>query len=112
MILPRSTACCWLSGMTIGRKVTDRQQAIRVHMRVKRQHQRWTLLHDPHAGMTMAMHPACVACGPLAPTLQVHLVGGKISGLAPYQQPWRKAAHDLGDMLVNGVRAGLPRLWP
>src|SRR5215471_12905252 len=96
--------------MTIRRKVTDRKHAIMVHMRVKRQHQRWTLLHDPHAGMTMAMHPAFVAFGTLKPTLQVQIVGGKISGLAPSKQPWLKAAHHLGEMLVDGVDTGLPRL--
>ncbi|HSX80580.1 MAG TPA: hypothetical protein VLQ80_18670, partial [Candidatus Saccharimonadia bacterium] len=76
--------------MTIRRKVTDRQQAIMVHMRVKRQHPRWTLLHDPHAGMTMAMHPAFVAFGTLEATLQVHIVGGKIRRLASDKQPWPK----------------------
>jgi hypothetical protein len=59
--------------MTIRRKVTDCKRAIMVHMRVKRQHQRWTLLHDPHAGMTMAMNPAFVAFGTLEPTLQVQI---------------------------------------
>jgi hypothetical protein len=96
--------------MPIWRKVTDRKQAIMVHMRVKRQHQRWTLLHDPHAGMTMAMNPAFVAFGTLEPTLQVQIVGGNISRLAPYKQPGLKAAHHLGEMLVDGVSAGLPRL--
>ena len=81
-----------------------------VHMRVKRQHQRWTLPHDPHAGMTMAMHPAFVTFGTLEPTLQVHMVGWKISRLASPKQPRLKAAHHLGAMLVDGVGAGLPRL--
>jgi hypothetical protein len=96
--------------MTIGRKVTDRKQAIMVYMRVKCQHQRWTLLHDPHAGMTMAMNPAFVAFGTLEPTLQVQIVDGQISRLAPSKQPWLKAAHHLGEMLVDGVGTGLPRL--
>src|SRR5919197_6241902 len=62
-------------GTTIRLKITDRKRAIMVHMRVKRQHQRWALLHDPHAGMAMAMNPACVAFGTLEPTLQVQIVG-------------------------------------
>jgi hypothetical protein len=96
--------------MTIWHKVTDRKQAIMMHMRIKRQHQRWALLHDPHAGMTMAMNSAFVAFGPLEPTLQVQIIGGKISRLAPYKQPCLKATHQLGEMLVDGVGAGLPRL--
>jgi hypothetical protein len=60
--------------------------------------------------MTMAMNPACVAFGTLEPTLQVQIVGGNISRLAPYKQPGLKAAHHLGEMLVDGVSAGLPRL--
>jgi len=98
------------AGKTIRCKVTDRKQAIMVHMRVKGQHQRWPLLHDPHAGMTMAMHPAFVAFGTLEPTFQVQIVGWKISRLASYKQPWLKAAHHRGEMLVDGVGAGLPRL--
>ena len=61
-------------------------------------------------GFTMAMHPAFVAFGTPEPTLQVQIVDGKISCLAPYKQPWLKAAHQLGEMLVDGVSAGLPRL--
>src|SRR4029450_13358426 len=98
------------AGMTIGRKVTDRKQAIMVYMRVKCQHQRWTLLHDPHAGMTMAMNPAFVAFGTLEPTLQVQIVGRKISRLASYKQPRRKATHHLGEMLVYGVSVGVTHL--
>src|SRR2546426_6015339 len=90
------------AGMTIRRKVTDRQQAIMGHMRVKRHHQRWTLLHDPHAGMTMAMHPAFVAFGTFEATLQVHIVGGNIRRLASDKHPWLNAAHHLGAMLVDG----------
>jgi len=70
------------------------------------------LLYDPHAGMTMAMNPAFVAFGPLAPTLQGQIVGGKISRLASDKQPWLKAAPHRGAMLVDGVGTGLPRLLP
>src|SRR6266852_9536771 len=70
------------AGMTIRRKVLDRQRTIMVHMRVKRQHQRWTLSYDPHAGVAMTMDPAFVAFGTFAPTLQVHIVGRTLSRLA------------------------------
>jgi len=63
-----------------------------------------------HAGMTMAMHPACVAFGTLEPTLQVQIVGRKLSRLASHKHPWFKAAHHLGKRLLNGIRAGLPLL--
>jgi len=98
--------------MPIRRKVTDRKRAIMVPMRVKRQHQRWTLLHDPHAGMAMTMHAAFVAFGTLEPTLQVHMVSRNINRLASDKQPWRKADHRHGAMLVDRVGAGLPRLVP
>ena len=96
--------------MTIRLKVLDRKWAIMVHMRIKRQHQRWTLPHDPHAGVAMAMDTAFVAFWTLEPTLQVHIVGWKISRLASHKQPRCKAAHHLGEMLFNGIGAGLPRL--
>ena len=58
----------------------------------------------------MAMDTAFVAFWTLEPTLQVQIVGGKISRLASYKQPRLKAAHHLGEMLLNGVGACLPRL--
>ena len=100
----------WHAGMTRRLKVTDRQWAIMVHMRVKRHQQRWTLRHDPHAGMPMALHPACVAFGTLEPTLHVHMVSRKISRLASSKPPGLNAAHPHGERLVDGVGAGLPRL--
>jgi len=83
-----------------------------VPRRVQRPHPRWTLRPDPHAGRTMALHPACVAFGSRAPTLQVPRVGGTSSRLAPSKPPWLKAAPPLGAMRVDGVRAGRPRLVP
>jgi hypothetical protein len=91
--------------MTIRLKVIDRKWTIVVHMRVKRQHQRWTLPHDPHAGVAMAMNPAFVAFWTLEPTLQVQIVGWTISRLASHKHPRLKAAHYLGEMLLNGVGA-------
>ena len=96
--------------MTIRLKGIDRQWTIVVHMRVKRQHQRWTLPYDPHASVAMTMDPAFVAFGTCEPTLQVHIVGWKLSRLTPHKQPRFKAAHHLGKMLLNGSRTGLPLL--
>ena len=45
------------AAMAVGLQVIDRQRAIMVPVRVERQHQRWTLLHDPHARMAPAMSP-------------------------------------------------------
>lgn len=96
--------------MPIRLKVIDRKWTIVVHMRVKRQHQRWPLPYDPHASVAMTMDPAFVAFGTFEPTLQVQIVGRKLSHLPPYKQPRFKAAHHLGKMLLNGSRAGLPPL--
>ena len=96
--------------MTIRLKVIDREWTIVVPMCVKRQHQRWTLPYDPHASVAMTMDPAFVAFGTFEPTLQVQIVGRKLSRLASHKQPWFKAAHHLGKMLLNGIRAGLPLL--
>src|SRR5215470_15471325 len=96
--------------MTIRLKVIDRKWTIVVHMRVKRQHQRWPLPYDPHASVAMTMDPAFVAFRTFEPTLQVQIVGRKLSRLAPHKQPRFKAVHYLGKMLLNGLRAGLPLL--
>ena len=96
--------------MTIRLKVIDRTWTIVVHMRGKRQHQRWPLPYDPHASVAMTMDPAFVAFGTFEATLQVHIVGRKLSPLTPYKHPRFKAAHHLGKMLLNGIRTGLPRL--
>jgi hypothetical protein len=73
-----------------------------VHLCIKRQQQRWTLTHDPHARLTTAMPPTLVAFGAFAPTLQVPMVGWHLGGLATHQQAGRKAAHPLGDVLLKG----------
>src|SRR6266702_8065965 len=98
------------AGMTIRLKVIDREWTIMVHMCVKRQHQRWALPYDPHASVAMTMDPAFVAFGTFEPTLQVQIVGRKLSHLTPYKQPRFKSAHHLGKMLLNGICAGLPFL--
>ena len=98
------------AGITIRLKVRYRQWAIMVHRRIKRQHQRWPLPHDPHASVAMAMDTAFMTLWTLEPTLHVQIVGWKISRLASHKYPRLKAAHHLGAMLLNGVGAGLPRL--
>jgi len=59
----------WHAGTTIRFKVRDCKWASMVPMCIKRQPQRWTLPHDPHAGVAMAMETAFVAFGSLEPTL-------------------------------------------
>jgi len=98
------------AGLTIRLKVIDCKWTIVVHMRVKRQHQRWTLPYDPHTGVAMTMDPAFVSFRTFEPTLQVQIVDRKLSYLTPHKQPRFKAAHDLGKVLFNGIRAGLPLL--
>jgi len=96
--------------MTVRLKVIARKRALMVHMRVKRQHQGWTLLHDPYARVATAMEPTLVSFGPFEPTFQIQIVCRAISHLPTDKQPWLKAAHHLGEMLVNGVSACLPLL--
>src|SRR3989442_7749536 len=79
-------------------------------MRVKRQHQRRTLLHDPHPCMVAAMDPALMTFGTLEPTLQIHIVFREIGRLTLHKQPQLKTAHHLGKLLVHGVTACLPLL--
>jgi hypothetical protein len=57
------------TGQPVGRKIINRTWLLVVHMRSKRQHQRWTLPHNPHANVAMAMEAALVTFGPLEPTL-------------------------------------------
>ena len=51
------------ASMPVGLKVIGRKWAIMMHMRVKRQQQRRTLLHDPNARVATAMDPTLVAFG-------------------------------------------------
>jgi hypothetical protein len=96
--------------MPVGLKVIGRKRAIMMHMCVKRQHQRRPLLHDPNARVATAMDPTLVAFGTFEPTFQIQIVYREIGCLATHKQPRLKAAQQLGEMLVNGVGAGLPRL--
>ena len=57
------------TGKPVGLKIINRKWALVVHMRIKRQHQRWPLLDNPHTGVAMAMDAALVTFGPLEPTL-------------------------------------------
>jgi hypothetical protein len=93
------------AGMPVGLKVIGRKRAIMMHMRVKRQHQRGTLLHDPNARMATAMDPTLVAFGTFEPTFQIHIVSRESGCLATHKQPRLTAAQQLGEMLVNGVGA-------
>src|SRR4029434_96596 len=96
--------------MPVGLKVIGRKRAIMKPMRGKRQQQRRPLLHDPNARVATAMAPTLVAFVTFAPTFQIHIVSRKIGHLATHKHPRLKAAQQLGDMLVNRVGAGLPRL--
>ena len=98
------------ASMPVGLKVIGRKWAIMMHMRVKRQQQRRTLLHDPNARVATAMDPTRVAFGTFEPTFQIQIVYRKLGHLATHKQPRLKAAQQLGEMLVNRVGAGLPRL--
>ena len=64
--------------MTVGRKVIDRKLAIMVHMRVKRQQQCRTLLHNPYPRVATAMKPTLMAFGTLKPAFQIHIIGRTI----------------------------------
>ena len=96
--------------MPVGLQVIGRQRAIMMHMRVKRQHQRRTLLYDPNARVATAMDPTLVTFGTFEPTFQIQIVCGAIRHLPTYKHPWLKAAHHCGEMLVHGVSACPPRL--
>jgi hypothetical protein len=91
--------------MPVGLKVIGRKRAIMMHMRVKRQHQRRTILDDPNARVATAMDPTLVTFGTFEPTFQIHIVCREIGHLATHKQPRLKATQHLGKMLVNGVSA-------
>jgi len=93
------------AGMPVGLKVIGRKRAIMMHMRVKRHHQRRTLLYDPNARVATAMNPTLVPFGTFEPTFQIHIVCREIGRLATHKQPRLKATQHLGKMLVNGVSA-------
>ena len=101
---------CRHAGMPVGLKVIGHKRAIMMHMRVKRQHQCWTLLYDPNARVATAMDPTLVTFGTFEPTVQSQIVCRAIGRLATHKQPRLEAAQHLGKMLGNGVGAGLPRL--
>ena len=98
------------TGTPVGRKIITRQWRLVVHMRIKRQQECWPLPYNPHASVTMARDAALVPFGPLAPTREVQMVRGKIRRLATHKHPRLTAAHHLGTMLIDGIRARLPRL--
>ena len=57
------------TGKPVGRQIINRKWLLVVHMRIKRQHERWTLPDNPHTSVAMAMDAALVPFGPLEPAL-------------------------------------------
>src|SRR5438876_1478667 len=106
----RLLLACRHTAMTVGLKILDRKGGIMMHVCIKCQHQRWTLLYQPNARMATTMNPTLVAFGTFEPTLQIQIVFWKIGHLSPHKQPRLKTAHHLGKLLVNGVNACLPLL--
>lgn len=74
-------------GKPVGLKLITRTWALVVHMRLTRPPQRWPLPDNPHASVAMAMAAALGTCGPLAPTLSIHMVRWHISRLTPPHNP-------------------------
>jgi len=106
----RLLLACRHTAMTVRLKVLDRKGVIMMHVCIKCQHQRWTLLYQPNARMATAMNPTLVAFGTFEPTLQIQVVFRKIGRLATHKQPRLKTVHHLGKLLMNGVSTCLPRL--
>ena len=100
------------AGMPGGLKVIGRQRAIMMPMRVKRQQQRRTILYDPNARVATAMDPTLVTFGTFEPTFHIHIVCRDIGRLATHKHPRLTATQPRGNMLGNGVSAGLPRRLP
>ena len=94
--------------MTVGLKVIDRKRAIMVHMRVKRQHQCRTLLHNPYPRVATAMEPTLMAFGTLKPTFQIQIVGRKIGCLTTRQTTPAQSCSSFW----RNVGAWDPRLTP
>src|SRR5437867_2612795 len=89
---------CRHTAITVGFKVIDRKRAIMMHMRVKRQHQRRTLLHQSNAHVAPSMNPTLVAFGTFAPALHIHIVFWKIGRRSTHTVPLRHGAHDPGKL--------------
>src|SRR5438552_3730600 len=106
----RLLLACRHTAMTVRLKVLDCKGGIMMHVCIKCQHQRWTLLYQPNARMATTMNPTLVAFGTFEPTLQIQVVFRKIGRLATHKQPRLKTAHHLGTLLVHGGSACLPRL--
>ena len=69
---------CRHAAMTVGCKVIDRKRALVMHMRVKRQQQRRTLLNQSNTHVATAMNSTLVAFGTLKPAFQIQIIGRKI----------------------------------
>src|SRR5712691_200835 len=106
----RLLLACRHKAMMVRLKVLDRKGSIMMHVCIKCQHQRWTLLYQPNARMATTMNPTLVAFGTLEPTLQIQIVFWEIGRLTTHKQPRLKTAHHLGKLLVHGVSACLPGL--
>ena len=106
----RLLLACRHTAMTVRLKVLDRKGGIMMHVCIKCQHQRWTLLYQPNPRMATTMNPTLMPFGTLEPTLQIQIIFREIGRLTTHKQPQLKTAHHLGKLLVHGVSACLPGL--
>src|SRR5712671_2803401 len=83
----RLLLACRHAAMTGRLQVLDRTGGLMMHVCIKCQQQRWTLLYQPNARMATTMHPTLVAFGTFEPTLHIHVVFRKSGRLAPHKHP-------------------------
>jgi len=70
---------------------------------VQRQHECGAFQNDTDAGVVMAVNPPFMPLGLAEEAFQVEIVLGQV-GVAARKQPRLKTGHDLGHVLVHGIR--------
>ena len=72
-------------------------------MRVQRQGEGWTFLHEPDTGMAVPVNATLVSLGQAEPAFQAQVVLDQL-GVASDKQTGLEAGHHLGHLLVDRVR--------
>ena len=75
-------------------------------MNVQGVYQSRTFLHNPDAGMFVAMNAAFVTFRQTKPAFQIKIVARLIRVIAAHEQPLMKAVHDLAHVLPDRIIAG------
>jgi hypothetical protein len=96
--------------MAIRHEILSGERLRVCHVRIKGQQQRRAFLDKADPGVLVTVNAALVAFGRSEPAFEVEVVLWQVPGVAPDEQPWRKARHHAAHVVPHRISALLQLL--